>query len=450
MPIVVVFGISCLIAWSANSAGRDDYQAVKQSAWTTYESNKKQTWVTYEAERSHLWANHNTERGGIWRIYRSERDLIWRVYHEEHARAWEAYRADRTRQTYDAAAKQAQEAYNKAVRQSQDVYQKAVIESRRAYGKAVKQGEDAYGCYAARAARAYAAYVAAISRGQEGRLATTEAEVAATCRGSAGPPGPSCTAPEQGHLDIAGGAPTCEQKWGYHIAKVLVVKHFVEMSRLLDTREQRALAEDDVCDRVLSFSGAFLSIYAGPDTALRIIKSYFDIPKLLPALLGSRDKEIGTILAEATIEAAKQATLETLTGAVDAKFTIPLRVLKLINDSSTAWAVYNVTRERNRLLVAQEYLLDHYKYGGNRSRVAEKYGLAQGVSRAKVIEAIAKAQVGSSWISRKIWVHSDTASTAEHYEGLISNMVTGCMGGQCRSAVTVEERKKPRVACIFK
>jgi hypothetical protein len=172
--------------------------------------------------------------------------------------------------------------------------------------------------------------------------------------------------------------------------------------------------------------------------------------QLLPAAVGSPDKEIGTIIAEATIEAAKQAALETLTGAVQAKFTIPVRVLKLINDSSTAWAVYNVTRERNRLLVAQDYLLDYYKYGSNRSRVAEKYGLAQEASPAKVIEAIARAQVGTSWISRKMWVPSDTTRTAEYYEGLIRNMVTGCMGGQCRSTVTVEERKRPRVACIFK
>jgi hypothetical protein len=98
-----------------------------------------------------------------------------------------------------------------------------------------------------------------------------------------------------------------------------------------------------------------IGIYSEPDDALRIIKSYFEIGKLLPAAVGSGDKDIGTILAEATVEAAKQATLEALTGAVRAKVTIPVRVLKLINDSSTAWAVYNVTRERNRLLVAQEY-----------------------------------------------------------------------------------------------
>ena len=414
-----------------------------------YKSEKTQAWAAYQAERDRIWAEYNAEREGTWTAYHSKRGLIWGAYHEERARVWGTYRADRAREAYAAAVKQAQEAYNKAARQNQEAYQNAVIESQRAYGRAVKQGQDAYACYAARAARAYAAYVAAINEGQDGRLAKTEAEVAAKCGGSAESHAPSCTAPEQSGLDVSGTA-TCEQKWGYHIAKVLVAKHFYEMGRLLDIREQRALAEGDVCDRVLSFSGAFLSIYNEPDTALRIIKSYFEIGKLLPVVAGSRDRDIGTILAEATVEAAKQATLETLTGAVQAKFTIPVRVLKLINDSSTAWAVYNVIRERNRLLVAQEYLLDYYKYGGNRSRVAEKYGLAQEASPAKVIEAIARAQVGTSWISRKMWVPSDTARTAEYYEGLIRNMVTGCMGGQCRSAVTVEERKRPGVACIFK
>ncbi len=134
---------------------------------------------------------------------------------------------------------------------------------------------------------------------------------------------------------------------GYHIAKVFVVKHFSEMSRLLDTREQGIIREDDICDKVLSFSGAFLSIVPKQDQALRIIKDYFEIQKLLPAVLGSEDKEIGAILAEATVEAAKQAALEELTGAVQPEVTIPVRVLKLINDSSTAWAVYNITRDRN-------------------------------------------------------------------------------------------------------
>lgn len=53
-------------------------------------------------------------------------------------------------------------------------------------------------------------------------------------------------------------------------------------------------------------------------------------------------------------------------------------------------------------------------------------------------------------LSRITWSFVHRAGTSEHYEGLIRHMVTGCMGGQCRSAVTVEERKMPRVACIFK
>lgn len=277
-----------------------------------------------------------------------------------------------------------------------------------------------------------------------------EVEVANKCRVLPTLLQASCTAPAQSGLEVPDGNPTCEQKWGYHIAKVLVARHFSEMSRLLDTREQGIIREDDICDKILSFSGAFLSVVPKQDQALRIIKGYFEIQKLLPAALSAEDKEIGTILAEATVEAAKQAAVEELTGAVQPEVTIPVRVLKLINDSSTTWAVYNISRERNRLLVAQEYLLDYYKYGGNRSRVAEKYKLVKKASLNEIIDAIAKAYVGSSWISRKMWVPSDTVRTAEHYEGLVRNMVMSCMEGQCGYTESPKQQMKPAIACFFK
>lgn len=277
-----------------------------------------------------------------------------------------------------------------------------------------------------------------------------EAEVTDKCRALTPSPQLTCNAPAQSGLEVPDGNPTCEQQWGYHIAKILVARHFSEMSRLLDAREQGIIREDDMCDKILSFAGAFLSIFPKHDQALRIIKGYFEIQKLLPAALGSADQEIGTILAEATIEAAKQAALEALTGAVQPEVTIPVRALKLINDSSTTWAVYNITKERHRLLVAQEYLLDYYKHGGNRSRVAEKYKLVKNASLDEIIAAIAKAYVGSSWISRKMWVPSDTVRTADHYEGLVRQMIMHCIEGQCGYTVSPKRQRKPPIACFFK
>lgn len=432
---------------AADSAWRGD-DSVKQNAWAIYQSEKKESRDVYKMERHRIWASYEAERERVWNTYDARRGQIRKVYDAERSQVWDSYRTNRTEQTYNAAVKSAQEAYSKATQLKQEAYAQAVAESQQAYRNATKQSQDAYACYVAKANRAHAVYLETI--GKENRRYEMEAQVTAKCRVLPTLVQASCTAPAQTGLQVLDGNPTCEQKWGYHIAKVLVAKHFSEMSRLLDTREQGIIREDDICDNILSLSGAFLSIVPKQDEALRIIKSYFEIQKLLPVALGSEDNQIGTILADAVIETAKQGAIEELTGAVQPEVTIPVRVLKLINDSSTAWAVYNITKERYRLLVAQSYLVDYYKYGGNRSWVAEKYRLAKDASLDDIIGAIAKTLVAPSWISRKTWVPSDTARTAEHYEDLVRNMVAGCMEGQCGYMVPLKAKTKSPVACFFK
>jgi hypothetical protein len=366
--------------------------------------SKQQVWETYEAEKTQAWDAYNAEKAEAWKTYEEIKANAWQTFQTEKAKVWKDYTVTHQREGYEARVAQARQAYETKVKQARGTYEAKVRQARQIYEARVAQAREAYSQY--------------------------------------------CAVPDQSGLDVQN--PRCEHKWGYFIAKILVARHFYEMSRLLSMREERIIREDDICDRVLSFSGAFLSIYPEPDKALRIIKAYFDLQKLIPAALSREDKEIGTTLAEAVVEAAKQAALEDLTGTVQPQVTLPVRVLKLINHSSTAWAVYNITRERHRLLVAQEYLLDYYKYGGDRSRVAEKYKLSKNASLEEIIKAITKALVDSSWISIKIWVPSETARTAGYYEGLVRRLVTPCMEGQCRYVVSVEDGTKLPITCSFK
>jgi len=334
LSVLLLGALLCAATMAADSAWTAD-DAVKQNAWAVYQSEKKKSRDVYKTERRRIWANYQAERERVWNAYNARRGQIGEAYDAERSQVRDSYRTNGTEQ-YNATVKSAQEAYSKATELKQEAYARAVTESQQAYSKAAKESQDTYACYVAKANKAYAVYLETIGISQENRRYEMEAQVTAKCRVLSTLVQASCSAPVQIGLEVSDGNPTCEQKWGYHIAKVLVAKHFSEMTWLLDTREQGIIREDDLCDKILSFSGAFLSIAPKQDQALRIIKSYFEIRKLLPVALSSEDNEIGTILADAVIEAAKQAAIEELTGAVQPQVTIPIRVLKLINNSAVA------------------------------------------------------------------------------------------------------------------
>jgi hypothetical protein len=255
----------------------DAYNAEKAEAWKAYQEVKASAWQAHEAEKTQAWDAYNAEKAEAWKVYQEVKASAWQTFQTEKAKAWKDYTVTHQREEYEARVAQAWQSHETKVKQAQEAYEAKVRQARQTYEARVAQAGEAYSQY--------------------------------------------CGAPDQSGLDVQD--PRCKHKWGYFIAKVLVARHFSEMSRLLSTREEQIIREDDICDRVLSFSGAFLSIYPEPDQALRIIKAYFDLPRLIPAALSQEDKEIGTTLAEAVIEAAKQAALEDLTGTVRPQVTIP-------------------------------------------------------------------------------------------------------------------------------
>lgn len=432
MLAVILLGALFPAANAADPAQtwRDD-QAVKQKAWAIYESEKKQAWAAYEAERDRLGTNYNTERKEIWRTYRSKRGLIWKAYREERARVWRTYRADRKREAYAAALKQAQEAYSKAAKESHEAYAKAAAQSRQAYRNAAKQSRDAYACYAAKAKRAYAAYVAAIQPNQENNLKKMEEEVANKCRALTPSPQLSCNAPAQSGLEVPDGNPTCEQQWGYYLAKLLVVQQFSAMSRLLDAKEEREISQQKIVETAVNIIGPMTKLFKSPDIATKVINTYFDLPQLMFHLVPKNEaQKIAVVWGDWALDSLQEIALAYATGLPP---TVPIdKLIKLLIFIETFWDVREITRDRWRYLVAQAYLIDYFKYGGDLRSIALKHGLPPASTRRDIINTVAKNTVDPSWWMR--FPFADTESTVSYYESFINKFVELCMNGQCQTA----------------
>lgn len=411
-------------------------QTVKQNAWSTYESEKKQAWADYEAERHRLGTNYNTERQEIWRTYRSKRGLIWEAYREERARVWRTYRADRNREAYAAVLKQAREAYSKAAKESHEAYAKAAAQSRQAYRNAAKQSQDAYACYAVKAKRAYAVYLVKIGRNQGDSPKRMEAEVKDKCRALTPSPQLACNAAAVGGLEVRGGNPTCEQQWGYYVTKLVVAQHFTAMIRLLDATEKSAIRDQKIIETTANIIGPMWALFKSPDFATKAINTYFDLPQLMFHLVPKNEaQKIAVVWGDWALDSLQAIAIYYASGyasgAVSPISLLP-KVIKLTLLVNELWNVGAITRDRWRNLVAQDYLMDYFKYGGDLRSIALKYGIPPASTRREIIKAIAKNTVDSSW-----WIHfplADTESTASYYESFINKFVELCMNGQCQTA----------------
>ncbi|MGH8644491.1 MAG: hypothetical protein ACREX4_08580, partial [Gammaproteobacteria bacterium] len=407
-------------------------QALKQKTWAIYESQKKQAWTDYEMERRRIWADYDADRARIWKTYKSGRAQVWAAYNAERSRIWNSYNANRTKQNYEAAARYTREAYSTAAQQSREAYGKAAAQSQKAYANAAKQNQDAYACYAAKAKRAYAAYLATTDRDQEDNLKQMEAEVANKCR--ALPPSPrlACNSPAQSGLEVPDGNPTCEQQWGYYLAKLLVVQQFTAMSRLLDAKEKRAIQQREIIETTANIVGPMWALFKSPDIATKVINTYFDLPQLLFHLIPSSDaKKITVIWADWALNSLQAIAVYYATGVVPTPMLI-LPGIKLVILINTSWNVGGITIDRWRYLVAQDYLIDYFKYGGDLRSIARKYGLPPASTRYNIIDTIARNTVTPSWRMR--FPLADTESTVSYYESFIKKFVELCMNGQCQTA----------------
>lgn len=431
MLTFILLGVLASAAQAANSirTGRAD-QAVKQNAWSTYESEKKQAWAAYEMEGRQIWAGYHAERARISKNYGSERRQLSEAYREERDRIRESYKGSRPR--YDpAAAEYAKEAYRKTRHLSREAYAKAAAQSQQAYRNAAKQSRDAYACYAAKAKRAYAAYLATTDRNQEDNLKQMEAEVANKCR--ALPPSPrlACNAPAQSGLEVSDGNPTCEQQWGYYVTKLVVVQHFTAMSRLLDAKEQKAIRQQKIFETTANIVWPMITLFTSPDIAAKVINTYFDLPQLLFHLIPKNDaQKIAVVWGDWALDSLQTIAIYYASGGVPDLSLIP-KLEKLRKLIETSWNIRAITIDRWRYLVAQDYLMDYFKYGGDLRSIALKYKLPPASTRRDIINTVAKNTVDPSWWMR--FPLADTESTVSYYESFINKFVELCMNGQCQT-----------------
>jgi hypothetical protein len=331
MLTVVLLGalLSATKAADSVQAWKEE-QAVRQKAWALYESEKKQASAAYELERRRIWADYDAERDRVWKIYDSSRGRIWKAYNAERDRIWKGYEAYKTQQSYDVATRHAQKAYSQATQLSQEAYAKATAQSQHAYDSATKQSQAAYACYVAKADRAYATYLATIDRNQENQVKKMEVEVVNKCRSLSTSSQPSCRAPEQSGLEVPDGKPTCEQKWGYYLAKLVVVKHFAAMTRLLNAKEKRAIQQQEILEATMDIVGPILAQFKSEDIDSKLINVYFDLHQLLFHLIPKNDaQKIAVIWGDWALDSLQAIAINYATGVEPSPLSVVPKLVKL-------------------------------------------------------------------------------------------------------------------------
>jgi hypothetical protein len=94
---------------------------------------------------------------------------------------------------------------------------------------------------------------------------------------------------------------------------------------LLDTKEKRALSQQDIFESAANIVGPMIkliTLFKSPDIATKVIKTYFDLPQLLFHLVPDSDaKKITVIWADWALDSL-QAIAVSSTGVVPTSMLI--------------------------------------------------------------------------------------------------------------------------------
>jgi hypothetical protein len=83
--------------------------------------------------------------------------------------------------------------------------------------------------------------------------------------------------------------------------------------------------------------------------------------------------------------------------AADCSFTIAQTFTSTLFNAYATVAIANKTKEMNEDLIAEEFLLKYYSYGGNQSLMAQSLGLAANADIYSIVESIAQSLVNNQW-----------------------------------------------------
>lgn len=185
-------------------------------------------------------------------------------------------------------------------------------------------------------------------------------------------------------------SPTCDQRWSYHLYRLLAIRWTTAARTAFDSEEFTALKTRQQVKMAASIAGAFFDIYRAKGLGMKAFNASFTPTIYIDLLpIDGTAEEVGVQMIDLTIYAMKQIALRYTTNPT---LGMPFeQSVKISADFAATWVVDNVVEKRNGHNIAQQYLRGYYRFGGDERLVASSYGLSPDAPLKRTIDTVAKS-----------------------------------------------------------